>query len=123
MILNTNLNSYEEIIEEVVSDFIDRGYVSRDNKELLKSIILSQHRSEHSMAVNLAGHKAPLSELYSSNYKHNRPLGSHSYSENLAGLINLRKNSSFFLTSRMHKNQSDEFNHSNEMNSNGLMVI
>lgn len=115
IILNSKLTSFEEIVDEVVNDFIDRGYVGRDNKEFLKSIILSQHRSQHSMAGNLTDQKAPLSELYSSNYKHSRLAGSHSYSENLANMIHFRKNSSSaILNPRLQKIKSDEFSNLNE---------
>ena len=75
------------------------------------------------MAGTLAGQKVPLSELYSSNYKHSRLVGSHSYSENLGSIINFRKNSSFIQTSRMQKNKSYEFNKAHEINSNNLMVF
>lgn len=101
------MNSFEDIVEEVVNDFIDRGHVARDKKEFLKSVILSQHRSKHSISGNLAGHKpVPLSELYSSSYKHSRLGESHSYAENLGNI--LKASSSFIMNTKQNKNTIPE---------------
>ena len=101
------MNSFEDIIEEVVNDFIDRGHVARDKHDFLKSIILSQHRSKHSISGNIAGQKPiPLSELYSSNYKHSRLNGNSSVSENLNHL--LKASSSFIMHTKHSKNAKPE---------------
>jgi hypothetical protein len=107
------LNSFEDIVEEVVNDFIDRGHVARDKHDFLKSIILSQHRSKHSISGNIAGQKPiPLSELYGSNYKHSRLNESHSVSENLGHLL---KTSSFIMHAKHNKNnKSEDTAHINE---------
>lgn len=72
VILNSQQNTFEDIIDEIAQDFINRGRLNRDYKEKLKSILLSQHRDHLSLGGAMAGKKAPISELFSSNLKHSR---------------------------------------------------
>ncbi|CAF0838647.1 unnamed protein product, partial [Brachionus calyciflorus] len=70
VILNPQRNTFEEITDEIIQDFINRGQMNRDHKLKLKSLILSQHRDHLTIAGAMTGKKAPISELFSSNLKH-----------------------------------------------------
>lgn len=100
VILNSQKNSFEDIIDEICQDFINRGRLNRDYKEKLKAILLSQHRDHLTLAGVMAGKKAPISELFSSNLKHSRQ--SHtSFVEHFGSSI-FKKN-----TSRQHSRNDD----------------
>jgi hypothetical protein len=69
IILNSLKETFESIIDDVLHDLIIRGHLPRDNKERLKSILLSQHRSQIGVAGVLTGKKIPIAELFSSNWR------------------------------------------------------
>ncbi len=72
IILNSNKQTFESIIEDITLDFISRGHMNRENKDKLKNILLSQHRSQMGIAGALTGKKVPLSELFSSNWRQSK---------------------------------------------------
>lgn len=63
--------TFEGLMDEIIDDVISRGHMNRDQRENLKSIILSQHRSRSTLAGAITK-KAPLAELFSSDAKHSR---------------------------------------------------
>lgn len=71
VILNSQQNTFEDIIDEVTQDFINRDRLNREHKDKFKSILLSQHRDHLSLGRAMAApKKTPISELFSS--KHSR---------------------------------------------------
>lgn len=71
VILNSQQNSFEDIIDEVAQDFINRDRLNREHKDKFKSLLLSQHRDHLSLGRAMAApKKTPISELFSS--KHSR---------------------------------------------------
>ena len=72
IILNSKENTFEKIVDEVIQDLLDRGQMSRDNKDSLKNIILSQHRNNMTISSAMTGKKVNnLSGLFSSNHNKN----------------------------------------------------
>lgn len=92
IILNSRQETFEGVTDEIIQDFISRGHMNRDYKANLKAIILSQHRDHLTIAGALTGKKAPISELFSSNWKHAK-MSSHSFSDNFGSSL-LRRSSS-----------------------------
>jgi hypothetical protein len=108
-LLNSNSNTFEEIVNEILNDFVDRGHLNRENRDSLKIILTSQHRCQDSISKNLTGHKhkAKLSELYSSKLKTKNLVklnSSHSFASNL-----VNSSSFVFSSSKIQRNKSDEF--------------
>ena len=75
-------------MDEVIQDFISRGHMNRDFKDKLKSIILSQHRSQTSHAASaMHGRKPTISDLFSSSYRPSRINSNHSFIENFGSAL------------------------------------
>jgi hypothetical protein len=113
IILNSGQTSFENMIEEVLKDFIDRGHINRDYKDKLKAIILCQHREHITIAGTLSAKKAPISELYSSNCKHFELSGNHSYIGDYFGSRMIRKDNSFL---KQNSNKIDEESRESDLN-------
>jgi hypothetical protein len=100
IILNSLKETFESIIDDVLHDFCMRGHMSRDNKDRMKGILLSQHRSQIGVAGVLTGKKIPISELFSSNWRQSTrrmtSSGNSSVMINDAEPSALRKSSSYF---------------------------
>ena len=57
VILNSNQQTIEGIVGEVIDDFLNRGQMNREQKEKLKLVLLSQQRSYSAIAGTLTGRK------------------------------------------------------------------
>ena len=57
IILNSRENTFERIVDEVLLDLINRGQLEKDKKDMLKSILLSQHRNNLTLSGAMTGTK------------------------------------------------------------------
>ena len=72
--LNTRMSTFDGIVDEIITDFLNRGHLNKDNKDKFRSIILSKHRNHLTVAGVLSGldKKASYSEMYSHNRKQSK---------------------------------------------------
>jgi hypothetical protein len=116
IILNSQQETIEGVVEELLHDFIGRGHMNRDHKDNLKGIILSQHRNNQTIASTLAGKKAPLSELFSLDGKHSKFSSNHSFLTEQTGSHIFRKNYSFQSAHNYKPNKIDDQLNSSDNN-------
>ena len=63
MLIDSTHETFEEVINEMVQDFIDSGHMYKENKEKVKRALNSQHRH---VAASLTRKKSAISFQFSS---------------------------------------------------------
>jgi hypothetical protein len=72
IILNSRENTFERIVEEVLLDLINRGQLEKDKKDMLKSILLSQHRNNLTLSGAMSGISKRVSAIFPTSHSKTR---------------------------------------------------
>ena len=65
VLLNSDFETSDLLMDEIIQDFIDSGHMNKENKEQIKSILLSPHRHTHTIS-NSASRKSNMSDMLNS---------------------------------------------------------
>jgi len=101
VLLNSDFESSDLLMDEIIQDFIDSGHMNKENKEQIKNILLSPHRHTHTIS-NSASRKSMISDMLNSASTSRR-------TSNEQEIIESRKNS-LISESRIKNNKSFKSN-------------
>jgi hypothetical protein len=98
--LDSQQPTFEALLDELITDVINRGSMTRENRDKLKSILLSQHRDHLTVSGAMARKMSqlPLADLFSSDGKRSNLISNQSIDQ--FGSIMSRRKSSFFQNNR-----------------------
>jgi len=119
IILNSRENTFERIVEEALLDLINRGQLEKDKKDMLKSILLSQHRHNLTLSGAMSGISKRVSAIFPTSHSKTRKFSFVTSNEalgkdvNVAGgehshgqIITKKSSVNKFHTNNFHRNPS-----------------
>lgn len=65
VLLNCDQESWPNIVDKIVHDFVDSGHMNKENRDLMKRTLMSEHRTTNSFSVTgLTRKKSTMSEFF-----------------------------------------------------------
>ena len=95
IILNCAQPTIENVFEEITDDFVNRGQMLGEHKELVNKILLSQYRSQRAIAGAIVGRKTLKTDVLPSIQGNSRLISVNSLSKHM-NTEGLGKNSFVF---------------------------
>jgi hypothetical protein len=109
VLLKSEQDSFVGIVDEMVQDFINSGHLNKENRELIKRTLLSNHRRNNTFSMGgMSRKKSTISEFF--------PIGSRRQSTFTADPTAFNSENASMGTSR--KNSSVQFSESSNMEKN-----
>lgn len=65
MLLNCEQETFPNIVDKIVHDFVDSGHMNKENREMMRRTLMSDHRTCNSFGVSgLTRKKSTMSEFF-----------------------------------------------------------
>ena len=65
VLLNCDQETFPNIVDKIVHDFVDSGHLNKENRDIMKRTLMSEHRTANSFSVSgLTRKKSTMSEFF-----------------------------------------------------------
>lgn len=64
VLLNSDHDSFADVVDEVIQDFIDSGHMNKENKTLVRRALLSSHRHDPTNSGGFIRKKSTISDFF-----------------------------------------------------------
>ncbi len=109
VLLNSDRDSFADVVDDIIQDFIDSGHMNKDNKFLVKRALLSNHRHEMTNSGGFMRKKSTISDFFPGSRRPSSFNSEQVYqSENNSSTQASRKNSYAQFSSTSHQPHSQQ---------------